>query len=40
MYILQSGFGGTPTADSRLAVPCPSDRMLSEIQRERQAWEL
>ena len=26
MYILQGGFGGTPTADSRIAVPCPSDR--------------
>ena len=25
-YILQGGFGGTPTADSRFAVPCPSDR--------------
>jgi hypothetical protein len=22
---LQGGFGGTPTADSRFAVPCPSD---------------
>ena len=26
MYILQGGFGGTPTADSRFAVPCPSDK--------------
>ncbi len=26
MYILQGGSGGTPTADSRIAVPCPSDR--------------
>ncbi|MBU1013064.1 MAG: hypothetical protein KKG99_08650, partial [Bacteroidetes bacterium] len=25
-YILQGGFSGTPTADSRIAVPCPSDR--------------
>jgi len=25
-YILQGGFGGTTTADSRIAVPCPSDR--------------
>jgi len=25
-YILQGGFGGTPTADSRFAIPCPSDR--------------
>ena len=25
-YILHGGFGGTPTADSRFAVPCPSDR--------------
>ena len=25
-YILQGGFGGTPTANSRFAVPCPSDR--------------
>ena len=23
---MQGGFGGTPTADSRFAVPCPSDR--------------
>ena len=22
----RAGFGGTPTADSRIAVPCPSDR--------------
>ena len=25
-YILQGGFGGTPTTDSRIAVPCLSDR--------------
>ena len=25
-YILQGGVGGSPTADSRFAVPCPSDR--------------
>ena len=25
-YILQGGVGGTPTADSRFAVPCPPDR--------------
>jgi len=23
MYILQGGLGGSPTADSRIAVPCP-----------------
>ena len=23
---IAGGFGGTPTADSRFAVPCPSDR--------------
>jgi len=22
----RAGFGGSPTADSRIAVPCPSDR--------------
>lgn len=26
MYILQGGFGGMPTVDSRFAVSCPSDR--------------
>ncbi len=26
MYILQDGFSGTPTADSRIAVQCLSDR--------------
>ena len=26
MCKFQSGFGGLPTADSRIAVPCPSDR--------------
>ena len=25
-YILQGGCGNTPTADSRIAVLCPSDR--------------
>ncbi len=26
MCIFQSGVGGAPAADSRFAVPCPSDR--------------
>lgn len=26
VHIAGRGFGGTPTADSRFAVPCPSDR--------------
>ncbi len=32
---ISAGFGGSPTADSRFAVPCPSDRnALRNPQRQ------
>jgi len=31
-YIFQGGLGGTPTADSRIAVPSNRTGMLSEIR--------
>ena len=30
-YILQGGFGGTPTADSRFAVPCSRGQSDSHL---------